>query len=114
LNDPVHPVAFEQGLSEDEGMGWGLTDALLQHCTADRLPVDTGGDDSIAPPSLVPEPKLFPNPETKTVPQMGAEGACDRHGTVLNLIGGNEEDRHVGTLGVKRHPLPVIRQPQTA
>lgn len=64
-------------------------DPAAQHST-----VDFDDLDAVPPPSVVPEPNLFPNLTTEAAPQMMEQRTLDPDGVVLNLVRGDEEDRH--------------------
>jgi len=67
---------------------------LIQDLTAQSAPIDSKDPDAIPPPTFVSHHDLFARVDTQTGAKVIQERACNGEDSVLDLVGGNEENRH--------------------
>jgi hypothetical protein len=74
---------------------------LFQNLPSEPVSIDSKNPYHIPSTALVDYRDVVACADAQTGAQVIQERACNGDDTMLNLVGGNEENRHVGTLDVR-------------
>lgn len=87
LNDPVHSIAFEKGLSDRESRTsayWSVV--LFQDLSEKLMTVELSHLDQVATASVIAHPEGLANPGTEACSYMVEQGTRDGRGPILHLL----------------------------